>query len=81
MGQGNFSYKKNRRANTMSYSTNQLEQIFSEKPFLTAKHKAYGNYSYVEACEQIKQVYENELHYVLIGENIDILWKEWTYID
>ena len=53
----------------MSYSTNQLEQIFSEKPFLTAKYKANGNYSYVEACEQIKQVYENELHYVLIGEN------------
>ena len=48
---------------------------------LIAQHKADGQNSTAGTCEKIKKVYENELHYVLTGEEIEIPWKEWADID
>jgi len=48
---------------------------------LIAQHKADGKNSTAETCEKIKQVYENELHYLLTGEKIEMPWKIWADID
>ena len=48
---------------------------------LIAQHKADGQNSTTGTCEKIKKVYENELHYVLTGEEIEIPRKEWADID
>ena len=37
--------------------------------------------SLAEMCEKIKQVYENELHYVLNGKLITMPWEEWADLD
>ena len=48
---------------------------------LIAQHKADSKNSTAETCEKIKQVYENELHYLLTGEKIEMPWKIWADID
>lgn len=65
----------------MSYTQEQLEDMIAEMPALIAQHKADGNDNYAETCEKIKQVYENELHYVLTGEEIEMPYEEWADID
>jgi len=48
---------------------------------MIAQHKADGKNSTAETSEKIKQVYENELHYLLTGEKIEMPWKIWADID
>ena len=65
----------------MSHTREELEQIIAQMIPLIAQHKADGQNSTAGTCENIKKVYENELHYVLTGEEIEIPWKEWADID
>lgn len=55
----------------------ELEQMIAEMIPLIARHKADGADSTAETCEKIKQVYENELHFVLTGEKITMPYEEW----
>ena len=61
----------------MSHTKEELEEMIP----LIAQHKADGKNSTAETCEKIKQVYENESHYVLTGEKIEMPWEEWADID
>lgn len=65
----------------MSHTKEQLEEMIAEMIALIAQHKADGKNSTAETCEKIKKVYENELHYVLTGEKIEMPWEEWADID
>ena len=65
----------------MSHTKEQLEEMIAEMIPLIAQHKADGKNSTAETCEKIKKVYENELHYVLTGEEIEMPWEEWADID
>ena len=65
----------------MSYTKEQLEEMIAEMIPLIAQHKVNGKISTAETCEKIMQVYENELHYVLTGEEIEMPWEEWADID
>jgi len=48
---------------------------------LIEKHKANDELKTAEACEKIKQVYENELHYVLTGERVKLPWEDDLFAD
>lgn len=48
---------------------------------LVEKHKANDELETAEACEKIKQVYENELHYVLTGERVKLPWEDDLFAD
>ena len=48
---------------------------------LIEKHKANDELETAEACEKIKQVYENELHYVLTGERVKLPWEDDLFAD
>ena len=48
---------------------------------LIKKHKANDELETAEACEKIKQVYENELHYVLTGERVKLPWEDDLFAD
>ena len=65
----------------MSHTKEELEEMIAEMIPLIAQHKADGKNSTAETCEKIKKVYENELHYVLTGEKIELPWEEWADID
>jgi len=65
----------------MSQTKEELEEMIAEMIPLIAQHKADGKNSTAETCEKIKKVYENELHYVLTGEEIEMPWEEWADID
>jgi len=65
----------------MSHTKEELEEMIAEMIALIAQHKADGKNSTAETCENIKKVYENELHYVLTGEKIELPWEEWADID
>jgi predicted transcriptional regulator len=65
----------------MSHTKEELEEMIAEMIPLIAQHKADGKNSTAETCEKIKKVYENELHYVLTGEKIEMPWEEWADID
>ena len=65
----------------MSHTKEELEEMIAEMIPLIAQHKADGKNSTAETCEKIKKVYENELHYVLTGEKIELHWEEWADID
>jgi predicted transcriptional regulator len=65
----------------MSQTKEELEEMIAEMIPLIAQHKADGKNSTAETCEKIKKVYENELHYVLTGEKIEMPWEEWADID
>jgi len=65
----------------MSHTKEEFEEMIAEMIPLIAQHKADGKNSTAETCEKIKKVYENELHYVLTGEEIEMPWEEWADID
>ncbi len=65
----------------MSHTKEELEEMIAEMIPLIAQHKAEGKDDYAETCEKIKQVYENELHFVMTGEEIEMPWEEWADID
>ena len=48
---------------------------------LIKKHKANDELETAEACEKTKQVYENELHYVLTGERVKLPWEDDLFAD
>ena len=60
----------------------EFDQIVSQqKSKLLDNIDGGGKNSTAETCEKIKKVYENELHYVLTGEEIEMPWEEWADID
>ena len=65
------------RAERAREAREELEEMIAEMIPLIAQHKADGAMSTAETCEKIKQVYENELHYVLTGEKITMPFEEW----
>ena len=65
----------------MSHTKEELEQMIAEMIPLIAQHKADGKNSTAETSEKIKQVYENELHYLLTGEKLRCLGRIWADID
>ena len=58
----------------MSHTKEELEEKIAKMIHLIAQHKADGKNSTAKTCEKIKKVCNNELHYVLTGEKIEMPW-------
>ena len=57
-----------------------LEQQIIDISTLIKKHKANNELATAEACEEIKKVYENELHYVLTNERVKLSLEDDLFV-